>query len=185
MAGNVLLQTEHAGIYERIQAFRFDEGNPTFPFVSRLARENGWTHSYAARTISEYRRFVALALVAGHPVSPSDPVDQVWHLHLQYTESYWKRFCGEILGSPLHHEPTRGGKTEKDKFTSWYAATLRSYRQYFGEDAPRDIWPDGHTRFANIHFERVNRNMNFVVSKKWTAAAACLVLAGTLLSWLL
>ena len=67
--------------------------------------------------ISEYRRFVFLALAAGHPVTPSDQVDQAWHLHLLYTNSYWNRFCGETLGRRLHHGPTQGGASERDKFT--------------------------------------------------------------------
>ena len=36
----------------------------------------------APGAIEEYRKFVFLALVAGHQITPSDQVDQVWHLHL-------------------------------------------------------------------------------------------------------
>jgi len=161
------LNSEQAAVYQRIKQFRFDEGDSQFPFVSRLARENGWSDAYAARTIAEYRKFVFLALFAGHPVSPSDQVDQVWHLHLLYTHSYWKRFCGETLGCPFRHEPTKGGKTEKDKFETWYAATTESYRRFFGEEPPSDIWPDARTRFGDIHFERVNRSRFFVIPKPW------------------
>ncbi|MEK6230809.1 MAG: hypothetical protein N2A42_03075 [Luteolibacter sp.] len=35
--------------------------------------------------MTEYKRFVALAMLAGHPVTPSEEVDQAWHLHLVYT----------------------------------------------------------------------------------------------------
>src|SRR5262245_58098130 len=80
----------------RITAFSFDEGTPAFPFASRLARENGWTLAYVARVIEEYRRFMFLAVVAGHPVTPSDQVDQAWHLHLLYTHSYWDGFCKDV-----------------------------------------------------------------------------------------
>jgi hypothetical protein len=162
------LNSEQAALYQRIKRFRFDDADSTFPFVSRLARENGWSATYAARAIAEYRKFVFLALFSGHPVSPSDQVDQVWHLHLLYTHSYWNRFCGETLGCPLHHEPTKGGTTEKDKFENWYAATKESYRRFFGEEPPGDLWPDAGTRFRDdIHFERVNRNRFFVVPKLW------------------
>src|SRR5947199_354356 len=78
----------------------------------------------AARAIEEYRRFAFLAVAAGHPVSPSDAVDQVWHLHLLYTRSYWVQFCGEVLGKPLHHEPSTGGGGEAAKFDAWYGQTL-------------------------------------------------------------
>ena len=59
----------------------------------RLASENGWSREYAVRVMQEYRRFAFLAVAAGHPVSPSDAVDQAWHLHLVYTRSYWDEFC--------------------------------------------------------------------------------------------
>ena len=67
-----------------------DEPGAALPFTSRLAREQGWSHAFAARAIREYKRFLILAMEAGHPVTPSEAVDQVWHLHLVYTVSYWK-----------------------------------------------------------------------------------------------
>ena len=90
------------GLYERISRFSFDEGELELSFARRLARENGWAADYTRRTIEEYRRFIFLAVVAGHPVTPSDQVD------LTYTRSYWDRFCGDVLGTPVHHGPTRG-----------------------------------------------------------------------------
>jgi hypothetical protein len=172
-------------LYERIQNFRFDDGEAAFPFAARLARENGWSHGHAARVIREYRKFAFLAVAAGHPVSPSDQVDQVWHLHLLYTRSYWERFCGHTLGRPLHHEPTKGGKNEKEKFAVWYAATKESYRLYFGEEPPADIWPDAKTRFGNdIHFRRVNTKRHWVILKLWAAAGAALAGAFALMVFL-
>src|SRR6188508_542889 len=91
---------EQQRLYEQLQAFSFDAGEASFPFALRLARDNGWTTAYVARVISEYRKFVFLAREAGHPVTPSDQVDQVWHLHLLYTRSYWERLCGVTLGRP-------------------------------------------------------------------------------------
>lgn len=172
MTRNLLMDSEQRRLFERIGEFRFDQGEGTFPFVSRLARDNGWSSAYAIRAITEYRKFIFLALAAGHPVTPSDQVDQVWHLHLLYTRSYWDNFCRGTLGRPLHHEPTKGGKNEKDKFGAWYAATIESYSRYFGEEPPSDIWPDAETRFGrDIHFERVNRERFWLISKGRTKAA--------------
>jgi hypothetical protein len=159
-------------LYERIRAYDFDQGGSVFPFSARLARENGWSRAYTARVISEYRRFVFLAVVAGHPVSPSDPVDQAWHLHLLYTKSYWKRFCHETLNMPLHHDPTDGGPEEREKVTRWYERTLDSYRAVFGQDPPADVWPRPDIRFGrDTRFQRVNTQRSWVVPKPWLTGA--------------
>ncbi len=115
-------------------------------FAQRLARENGWSAAHAARVIEEYRRFCFLALVAPHPVTPSDAVDQAWHLHLTYSRDYWERFCPEVLGRPLHHGPTTGGSAEQSRFFAQYADTLKSYETIFGESPPADLWPSAARR---------------------------------------
>jgi uncharacterized protein (TIGR04222 family) len=136
------------------------------PFSARLARENNWSPAYAQRVIAEYKRFAFLAIAAGHPVSPSEDVDQVWHLHLTYSENYWKMFCPEILGQPFHHHPTRGGEAESAKFDDWYARTLESYKTFFNETPPADIWPSPEARRKEKHnFARVDRARNWVVPK--------------------
>src|SRR5262245_11583978 len=83
-------------------------------FAARLARENGWNAVFTERVITEYKRFCFLAATAGHEVTPSDAVDQAWHLHLTYTRDYWQRFCPDVLGGPLHHGPTSGGDNEQN-----------------------------------------------------------------------
>lgn len=113
----------------------------TLSFANRLARENGWRPAYAARVIEEYKRFVFLAVTGGQEVTPSDAVDQAWHLHLTYTRDYWDRFCPEVLGCPLHHGPTAGGGGERQRHFEQYAATLRTYEAAFGSPAPADLWP--------------------------------------------
>ena len=115
----------------RILAFEIDTPGAQLPFTSRLAREQGWSHVHAGRVVMEYKRFLVLAMTAGHPVTPSVQVDQVWHLHMIYTESYWHGLCRDVLGRDLHHGPTKGGVEEGAKFTDWYERTLASYRRVF------------------------------------------------------
>ncbi len=134
--------------YRTICQFQFDEPDAARPFSARLAHEQRWSEPFAARAIEEYRRFVLLAMTSERPVCPSDEVDEVWHLHLLYTRSYWQRFCGETLGRPLHHEPSRGGVGELAKHRAMYAATLDAYRETFGEEPPADLWPSIDRRFA-------------------------------------
>src|SRR5262245_6426236 len=142
------MNQEHADLWKRIRAFSLDEPGSEFSFTQRLAQENGWEIGYARRVAEEYKRFILLPVAAGHPVSPSDQVDQAWHLHITYTRSYGERFCRDVLGKPLHHEPTRGGLDEGKKFAAWYEKTLLSYRAFFGQEPPGDIWPGIRTRFS-------------------------------------
>ena len=155
-----------AELYQRIERFSLDEPDHQLSFSQRLARDNGWSLHYTDKVIEEYKKFVFLAVVAGHPVSPSDQVDQAWHLHLTYTRSYWQEFCPNILQTSLHHEPTRGGLSEKIKFDELYSKTLESYRQFFDQSPPLNIWPQPKDRFGrDLYFQRVNIKQNWVLKK--------------------
>ena len=118
-----------------------DPPDATTRFQHRLKQYNKWTDEFAARVTKEYRRFLYLAARAGHPVTPSDTVDQAWHLHLIYTRHYWEELCGKILGLQLHHEPSAGGTVESNRFERQYEQTIESYKAAFGEAPPADIWP--------------------------------------------
>ncbi len=143
-------------LYQRILDFQVDLPNATFPFSYKLAWEYQWTSLYTLRTIDEYKKFVFLAVAANHMVSPSTPVDRVWHLHLLYTHSYWDDFCGQVLGKPLHHSPSLGGQQEGKKYQRVYQQTLFTYRQYFG-DPPTDIWHPPRLRSESTDFQWVNK----------------------------
>lgn len=174
-----------ADVLARIAAFEIDGPGPApaLPFAARLAREHGWTRRFADRVVREYLRFAALAVGRENPVCPSEQVDAAWHLHLTYTRSYWKRFCGDVLGQPLHHDPTRGGAAEAGKHRAMYAATLAAYRETFGEAPPADIWPPVDVRFGpDARHVVVNTAANWVVPKAWVRrAAAATGLAATVL----
>jgi hypothetical protein len=147
----------------RIEAHDFDK-QALLPFTSRLAKENDWSAYRALCVLKEYRRFCFLAVVAGHPVSPSDAVDQAWHLHLIYTRDYWELWCGQVLQMSLHHGPSLGGSAEEAKFTDWYARTLESYALWFGEPAPEDVWPlPARRASAEGKHQRVDVTRNLVI----------------------
>ncbi|MEM7625199.1 MAG: hypothetical protein AAF333_06180 [Planctomycetota bacterium] len=134
--------------WRRITEHPLDDPASDLPFTRRLAQENGWAVDFAVRVVHEYRRFCYLAVAAGHPVTPSDEVDQAWHLHLLYTRDYWEVFCPEVLGKTLHHGPTKGGPAEGTRFDEQYRRTLASYERIFGEAPPADIWPPPAVRFG-------------------------------------
>ena len=156
-------EREREALHERIIACRLG-GEGYGSFVSRLERDNGWSRSFALRAIAEYRRFVFLAVTSGHRVSPSDVVDQVWHLHLQYTRSYWDDFCRCTLRRPLHHEPATGGRRMQGELLAAYAATLDSYARRFEDRPPPDIWPDPGARgVPECRFQRVDQRRCYIV----------------------
>lgn len=147
-----------------IRDFPLDDQDAGLSFSRRLARENGWPRGFTGRVIDEYRRFCYIAVRTKKPVTPSEEVDQAWHLHLLYSRSYWEDFCPNILKTPFHHGPTRGGAKEGAKFHGWYSETLKSYEAIFGETPPPDIWPAAKDRFRHAAaFRRVNAATHWVI----------------------
>ena len=159
---------EQQALWRCIRDHALDKLDTSLPYSRRLARDNHWDEVFADRVIEEYRRFVFLAMVAGHPVTPSDQVDQAWHLHLLYTEDYWGAFTA-LLPRPLHHGPTQGGLAEGEKFSDWYSKTLHSYWRLFGEHPPIDVWPAAVERFGrDTRWVRVNRDDYWLIPRKRT-----------------
>ncbi|HZF30172.1 MAG TPA: hypothetical protein VE907_13725 [Gammaproteobacteria bacterium] len=143
--------------WQRLLNLELDASDTALPFSERLARENGWSARFADRAMEEYRKFCFLAVHAGHPVTPSEEVDQVWHLHMLYSRHYWDTLCRDTLETSLHHGPTQGGAAEGRKYHEWYEDTLASYRRYFG-GPPEEVWPAARERFdPRNDFVRVNR----------------------------
>lgn len=135
---NKLSQQE---LWENIQKFNLDNPHSNFPFSKKLAKENNWSASFTAKAIEEYKKFIYLCCISPTGASPSDIVDEVWHMHLTYTTSYWIDFCRKTLQKDIHHHPSKGGAAETEKHKNWYAATLVLYENTFGTKPPDNIWP--------------------------------------------
>ncbi|WP_196888672.1 glycine-rich domain-containing protein [Aureivirga sp. CE67] len=156
---------EEKDLWKKIVDFELDDPDSDYNFTDKLCRENNWTYDFAIRAILEYKKFIFLVCISDFHLAPSDEVDQVWHLHLLYTYSYWTEMCKEILKREIHHGPTKG-KNEKEHFTDLYEETKERYREVFKFEPPIDIWPSSQDRFHYIHFVRVNMHKNWVVPKK-------------------
>ena len=152
-------------LWNKIHDFQLDEPETKFPFSKRLARDNDWLYEFALEAILEYKKFIYLCCITDDPITPSDAVDQVWHLHLTYTKSYWKDLCGETINREIHHNPTKGGDKERGKFSNFYNRTFDIYKNEFGTNPPNHIWWNNKKRFKEIDFRRINMSQNWVIPK--------------------
>ncbi|HYC85154.1 MAG TPA: hypothetical protein VEB86_08020 [Chryseosolibacter sp.] len=156
---------EQSRHWKSIEQYELDDNTSALSFSDRLARENGWTREFTFRAIFEYKKFMFLICATNQSLTPSETVDQVWHLHLLYTRDYWKEFCPHVLKREVHHGPTKGGAKEQSKFEDWYALTLFHYRNLFGKLPPADIWPEATTRFAPARYRWIDLNKNWIIKK--------------------
>lgn len=157
-------------IWQALVQMRIEPPGAALGFTRRLARENGWSRRHAEAVFHEYRRFLYLAATGTSEVTPSDQVDQAWHLHLAYTRHYWEELCARVIGRPLHHGPTAGGVSEGRKYRSLYAETLQRYRETFGEEPPSDIWPPSDIRFGT-RYQWVDRTRHYLLPRKAVSIA--------------
>ncbi len=153
-------------VWLKIRGLELDDGISQLTFSKRLAQENRWAHWFALEVIDEYKKFLYLKVRAGHPVTPSVQVDQAWHLHLIYTRLYWDDFAKDMPFEP-HHDPSKGGMAENDKFIDWYSKTLESYQRIFGMDPPVNIWPDPKERFReNQSWQWLDMSQHIILDQK-------------------
>ena len=170
-------------IRRQLESFEVSSKEDQLSFLDRLARENQWPKGFTERVYREYLRFIYLAAASDHPVTPSEQVDQAWHLHLCYSKSYWQDLCADVLGFELHHNPTVGGREERAKLLHQYQSTLESYQQVFGDPPPEDIWPRAEVRFdRSDRFARVSLRDSYVIPKRWTHLAALAIASLLILS---
>lgn len=134
-------------LWARITRHDLELGQP-LGFSRRIARDKGWSHGFTLAVIGEYRRFCFLAVASERQITPSEEVDEVWHMHLTYSRDYWDIWCREVLRAPLHHDPTQGSRADQARFRNQYAATLAFYETFFGPPDAK-YWPATHDRFRD------------------------------------
>jgi hypothetical protein len=147
---NELGSDESLELKQAIESFDIDGGPADLTFAARLARENRWDQNFADRVVVQYKRFIFLVATQPTKMTPSDQVEQVWHLHLTYTDSYWNCMCDQTVGWPIHHNPMADGESEEAKYREQYTKTLKSYHSVFGWWPP-DIWPPANERFSKAY----------------------------------
>lgn len=175
------------GLWHRLERHQIGPADASLTFTDRLARENRWSPQHAARVVTEYKRFCYLACTTGREVTPSDAVDQAWHLHLTYSRDYWQVFCPKVLRADLHHGPTAGTKADRARYYEQYAATLTAYEHAFDTPPPVEVWPDAKRRFTiDPRAFRVNPGDAIVIGRKEAIVAGLLIALGVFFAgWLL
>jgi len=123
-------------------------------FLQDFLVGDGYPPQDAQGMVGEYRRFMLLKFAANDTdepfcLSPSGPVDVVWHLHLHCTKSY-KDFCSSLKpGMFLHHQLTPAqGFTDAQPNPHRlirYKASLSAYHTIFGEAPPTKFWEPADT----------------------------------------
>jgi hypothetical protein len=117
------------------------EGLTAFaPLAAAMQRQLGYSSEAAEKIIEEYRRFLFLAMRAGHQVIPPGIVNDVWLMHIERVQDYW-----ETLGGMISERPVAKGLGAADvaSMTDAWKATLASYERIFGTKPPMDIWGMG------------------------------------------
>lgn len=171
-------------IWRKLEIFSIDPPDVQLTFEKRLARENSWSQDFASKVVSEYKKFLFLCVSQDQPCTPSEFVDQAWHLHLVYTKSYWNDLCENVLGKKLHHNPTEGGEAEQEKFHDYYNSTLDLYRQTFQTEPPPDIWPLPNIRFYIPLQSQTGNRFNFKERSTKRGQSFLVIGAAIMFTWL-
>ena len=81
-------------------------------FKEKLCMKLSISPATASLHILEYKKFLLMMACLAQPLTPSNKVDQVWHLHISFLDHYHIH-CAELFKAPcsgfLHHNPTKGG----------------------------------------------------------------------------
>lgn len=156
------MKIENQSLYEKVSSYQLDDPDSFLPLSERVRRENGWSTGFTERVVKEYLRFAFLCTISPVSLTPSDEVDQMWHMHILYVKEY-ELFCKNFLGKTLYHGPTRGGDKEGQKFYDWYEHTKNFYQEVFDERPPEDIWPQSEERFRAMQVVRVDLFTHMII----------------------
>ena len=146
--GNISIISEiksNKELWEKYQYCRTFTLPENFEYL--LTHEMLLDYESISKLIIDYRRFLFLRCYRPKTIfTPSEEVDVVWHLHLNFTQIYIITMR-KLLGYEYLHNPTKGGKKELDKHTSLYDNTLDVYKKLYG-NASNMNWPGGMERFS-------------------------------------
>ena len=128
---------------------KISENLPKEYLVGVLERKYRLSNRLANQYVEEYKNFLILAIFSENQLTPSEQVDQVWHIH-QFSTKNYRKFCYTVFGELILHSPSDGD--DPDKYRTWYKNTLQKYHEVLGIPPARHIWPELDVRFSPKYF---------------------------------
>jgi hypothetical protein len=116
-------------------------------FIDTLRRKLFLSYPECEKYIREYKKFVLMVACTQYMVSPSEQVDQVWHLHQNFNPKKYREDCTPVFGRILIHCPSLGGPSEDAKYEGIYDQTVQYYHSLFNNERPKEIWEPLDERF--------------------------------------
>lgn len=114
--------------------------------ITRYSREFELNRAEAEARFREMLRFLqCCADERGAAFAPSKVVDEAWHTFLLHTSDYW-RYCREVLGGFIHHQPSDAPESGA------YERTLSALARRFGQPDER-YWPTARAGNCNTESE--------------------------------
>jgi len=114
------------------------------PLAKRCVREYGWSDAFAARVLAGYRKFLRLKADLSdwdHRIlSPSIPVDKMWHMHILDVANYvqdCELLCGHLVG----HDPD--GMLDAAAREGRVETTRHILQNQLGGDLDAEVWDFG------------------------------------------
>jgi len=123
--------------------------------------------------VKELQRFMILKALAGdveaETISPSGPVDELWHILITFTKDY-ARLSSQLLDAAgievqekfIHHNPLGSLPGDEANKSIRYNNTFELYKEVFVEDLPAAIWPHHAVRQSSATASTSSVPMNTV-----------------------
>jgi hypothetical protein len=136
----------------------------TKAFADKISRKHNCSKGYALKAVNEYKKFLYLAVISDFHVTPSQPIDKVWHEHILFTQAYGI-FCKEIIEYELNHHPELIPiEDQTERYHAQYLSTIELYIKEFGKSPPTSIWD-----ITKYDKEKVTEDIEKARKKKTTA----------------
>ena len=112
--------------------------------VKRCMRMYKWNVAFAERVLDGYRVFLDSKRFSedwdATKLSPSLPVDQMWHAHVLDTKNYASD-CALLVGNMVHHDPD--GDVDEEARTGRIENMKKALAVRFNSDYDHEVWDFG------------------------------------------